>query len=302
MRSKEYIRMLKRKLNKKKELAHRKKIEGKTNSGKKNVERTILEDIMADKTDGYASSHLILKAKALAGPSAFLKLNKATLHCLFRIYDIEYVSRKTKSFLCKMLQERILQLNAIPRPDRVQGERFAQIKKNHQNKREVDDYPDSMHDAHTNDNEELTEPLALMEEEMVTVSTEPSSNPLISCAGTDTSQRAGPCGDVNGSIPNAHVQQLSENRPRRKKFKPTNEQLSLLRQDHDQKTNKTVNLKRAHDFGVHVSQIENWHKRYRKLRRTSPGDGMWDMCIIHGLLNHTGNLNFKRISTKERKY
>ena len=93
------------------------------------------------------------------------------------------------------------------------------------------------------------EPLALMQEEMVTVSTEPSSNPLISCTSTDTSQQTGPCGDVNGSIPNAHVQQLSENRPRRKKFKPTNEQLSLLRQDHVQKTNKTVNLKRAHDFG-----------------------------------------------------
>ena len=170
---------------------------------------------MADKTDGYARSHLILKAKALAGPSAFLKLNKATLHCLFRIYDIEYVSRKTKSFLCKILQEKILQLNAVSHPDRVQAERFAQIKKNHQNKREVDDYPD-MQDAYTNDNGQSMEPLALNQEEMVTVSTEPSSNPLISCTSTDTSQQTGPCGDVNGSIPNAHVQQLSENRPRRK--------------------------------------------------------------------------------------
>lgn len=282
MRSKEFIKMLKRKLNHKKELAHRKKIEGKAGkTNKRDVERKILDDIIADKTDGFASSHLILKAKALTGQSAFSKLNKATLHCLFRLYDIVFPARKTKEVLCQMLQQKILQVNTLPCPERVQAERFARIKENHQNKKEIDDFQDSVSQPNARNateglsmqsqlqlpTNEVTHPSAATASLASSINL-PCENPVITAINEQTAPA-----EINFNQA-SDLHHPAENRQRRTRFKPTDEQLSLLKEDNVQNRNKTLNLKRAHDFGVHISQIENWHRRYKKQRKTSPGTCM----------------------------
>ena len=64
-----------------------------------------------------------------------------------------------------------------------------------------------------------------------------------------------------------------EKKTRRKASKAINEQPCLLKQDHEQGKRRAIYLKRADDFGVHISQIKNWYKRYCKQRRTSWGNG-----------------------------
>ena len=64
-----------------------------------------------------------------------------------------------------------------------------------------------------------------------------------------------------------------EKKKKKKGIQAINEQPCLLKQDHEQGKRRAIYLKRADDFGVHISQIKNWHKRYRKHRRTSWGNG-----------------------------
>lgn len=281
MRSTEFIKMMKRKVNQKKELAHRKKVEGKTTNkqglrSRSVVDQKILDDIQADKTDGFASSHLSLKGKALTGPSAFSKLNKATLHCLFRLYDIVFPARKTKVILCELLQQKILQVDALPYPHRVQAERFARIKENHQNRKEVDDFPDDVSEPNSQAAAdpsmqsqpqhayEMSHSLANANECQAEMAFQPASpNPPCENSGIRAAE-------LNARQSTA-LHHNENTKQRRARFTTTEEQLSLLKEDHEQQTNKVLNLKRAHDFGVHISQIETWHKRYRKKRRTCPG-------------------------------
>ena len=64
-----------------------------------------------------------------------------------------------------------------------------------------------------------------------------------------------------------------EKKNKKKGIQAINEQPGLLKQDHEQGTRRAIYLKRADNFGVHISQIKNWHKRYHKQRRTSWGNG-----------------------------
>ena len=77
---------------------------------------------------------------------------------------------------------------------------------------------------------------------------------------------------------------MSEKKKHKKKgIQAINEQPCLLKQDHEQGSRGAIYLKRADDFGVHISQIKNWHKRYRKQRRTTWGNGFVAMCHIYDL-------------------
>ena len=76
---------------------------------------------------------------------------------------------------------------------------------------------------------------------------------------------------------------MSEKKKNKKKgIQAINEQPGLLKQDHEQGTRRAIYLKRADDFGVHISQIKNWHKRYRKQGQVEVM-GLWQMCRIYDL-------------------
>lgn len=241
MRSKEYVKVLKQNLNRKKELAHRKKVEGKSGKRKAEsqidrVDKFLIDSITNDKTEECISSHLIMKAKAIAGSSVFVKLSKADLHCLFRLYDLKFVC-KTKKILSQMLSERILASDKMLRPDRVQAARFARIRENHKIRKEIDDFPDV--DINPTQNNERNRP-------------EPSPTDSV------VPIQASNSGD-----------QEPANARRRAQFKPSPAQIQLLLQDHSKQPNKELNELRATEFSVHISQIVNWHKRKKKKDKQS---------------------------------
>ena len=244
MRSKEYVKTLKQKLNRKKEMAHRKKVEGKSGKRKANDNcngKLVIDTIVDDKTQGYISSHLILKAKAVTGSSAFIKLTKADLHCLFRLYDIKFLC-KTKKVLSQMLTDKIVATEIIPRPDRVQAARFSRIRENHRNKKEVDDFPDVDVQDNTSTSNSTSEEVFPQQSQ---------NEEETSAANTDIDQ---PVQTNNQNTSNK----------RRPKFTPSPSQLLLLLDDYEKQPNKELNMMRSTEFAVHISQIESWHKRKRK--------------------------------------
>ena len=54
-------------------------------------------------------------------------------------------------------------------------------------------------------------------------------------------------------------------RPNRKRFRPSTEELSILKQDHalGESDYKGLAVQRASAFNVTVKQIINWHKKYK---------------------------------------
>lgn len=238
--------MLKRKLNQQKVLAHRKKVEGKSTKSatkKDKVPKTLLDDILADKTDGFISSHLLLKAKAITGSATFSSLSRAEIHCLFRIYNMKFVPSKSKTALCELLSEAIKAQDSIPCPNRIQAAHFSKIKENHKNKSQLDDFPDD-------------------DDSSVPVSTAVSRSTAESTTDTTTND--------NATVPPNVT--TAGNKQRRARFKPAPAQIAVLKEDHSRKPNREINKRRADEFGVHITQIETWHKRQRQQSRKNTGN------------------------------
>ena len=55
---------------------------------------------------------------------------------------------------------------------------------------------------------------------------------------------------------------------RRKQFRPTIEQKQILEEDHGNGLTPEIISQRASEFGVHTSQIESWHKRFRSKNKS----------------------------------
>ena len=166
-----------------------------------------------------------------------------------------------------MLTDKIVATERIARPDRVQAARSSQIRENHRNKKEVDDFPDvDVQDntiSNTNDSTSEEVPSQSQNGE----ESPPSHN------------------DVEQSV-ETNVQNTSNPNKRRPKFTPSPSQLMLLLEDHEIQPNKELNMMRSRELADNISQIESWHKRQRKRnKQTTTGNNLIQYpCEINVLL------------------
>ena len=67
----------------------------------------------------------------------------------------------------------------------------------------------------------------------------------------------------NVNSTNADTLEVQAVKPRRKQFRPTNIQKEMLQADNEKGLTQEVIKKRALEFGVHVTQIKSWHRRFQ---------------------------------------
>jgi hypothetical protein len=56
----------------------------------------------------------------------------------------------------------------------------------------------------------------------------------------------------------------AQQRVQRKQFRPNDAQRTILEQDNANGTTTEINRQRASEFGVDISQIHSWHRRFKQ--------------------------------------
>lgn len=116
MRSKEYIKSLKRELKASKSVALRTALAvKKTRSKITDHLKVTLNGIFEDKSSGKMASHLKLKAFALEkGEAAFVGFTKTQLHYFHSLYGIKFRKSQKKALLSKELHKAVIDAVEIP--------------------------------------------------------------------------------------------------------------------------------------------------------------------------------------------
>lgn len=153
---------------------------------------------------------------------------------------MEFVPGKSKSALCELLSEAIKAQDSIPCPNRIQAAHFSKIKENHKNKSQLDDFPDD-------------------DDSSVPVSTAASSSTTESTTDTTTTDI------MQLFLPMPPP--LATNREEPGLNQLQHNSSAVLKEGHSRKPNREINKRRADEFGVHITQIETWHKRQRQQSR-----------------------------------
>lgn len=62
---------------------------------------------------------------------------------------------------------------------------------------------------------------------------------------------------------NVDITEVQSVKIRRKQFRPTTIQKQMLQADNENGVTQEVINQKATEFGVHVTQIQSWHRRFR---------------------------------------
>ena len=229
MRTKEFIKVVKRTMKYHKTQAHRQKVKKKAEKKNERVIPQNLREMAQDTSDGKMVSHYTLKAMAVKGLDAFSKLSKEELHLLIHVYSLRFSKSKTKKMLIELLIEGINGKDSIPHPEMLTVEEL-QLREKECSRCKVQGNGDHIEIA----------------------------NPQLQSTGDNRLQASSAVNHDNAVALNQQRQ------TRRKQFRPTTEQIAVLVQDNKDSCNLHILETRARDFSVDISQIRSWHQRYRK--------------------------------------
>ena len=240
VRSKEFLRSVKEKLKTMKSDALRQEL---TKKKQRKCEtaglKSLLEELIEDTTASKIASHLKLKARALQELKSFMGYSKAQLSFLFLLYGIKFEKSKQKSLLCSSLVEKIKDSDSMICPEAATKDRYdmaMQIFKSNTNIHANPDEPNPRTD---------TDPV--------------QAEAIPSLFNLHAVQEA-----VHDIVP-PHAE--AETTRRRKRFKPTKEQIQRLvteYEGHAGAVPDTISRERAVEFGVDVSQVKRWFSSYAK--------------------------------------
>lgn len=238
MRSKEYLRLVKEKLNSKKKEALRSNLKKKKHTqGEKTCFKDILEGAFKDATPEKLASHLKFKALALQGNDIYMGFNKKQQNLLFNMYDLTYSKSKSKKDASRFLVQKILSCQAMPSPHYASWRQYNLVVANFN---------------------------AGTSQEPVTVNEESQAGSLLPLMTAPVAEERVTAERAEATSPG---QPRKEKAPRRKRFVPDEQQKKLLEDDFRRFVGNVpghVSLQRASEFSVHKSQILRWLAQYSK--------------------------------------
>lgn len=236
MRSKEFLKKLKRDVKVSKDKALRqalteKKSKAKTSDGLKKL----LNDLVDDTSDGKVAGHLRLKAHALTRKDAFIGYTKGQLCYLFLVYGLQFLKSRKKKALSEQLHGKVISVDRVVCPEVLTKSKFNDALCYYNEGRKVDLVLLEITTATAEDQASATADRAVDRDEAIQIVDNPT--PPI------------------------------EPRQRLKKFKPTIEQEQILRADNERhagKVPKELRVQRAAEFSVNESQVQRWHNSFNK--------------------------------------
>jgi hypothetical protein len=231
MRCKEFVKVLKREMKYEKVKEHRKKVQekkSKTANGSRAIVRQLIEDTSTNKAVAFHT----LKAIAAKGKGSFAQISKKEAHFICRLFGIKFKKSQTKDKLDLLLINKINDANEMTYHSRCTQQELNVI---------GDNKKCTVCDA----NREVLGTLSNIANVINSSQTSASSDTV-----------------AHSPLPtqDTHEPHL---KVRRKQFRPDDAQKTILRGDNVNGITRELVEQRASEFGVDVSQIRSWHRRFK---------------------------------------
>ena len=282
MRSKEFLKKVKRDLKFSKNEALRKALQTRKTKGRESESlKKMIDDLLEDKSPCKLASHLKIKARALTGKDAFTGFSKAHLNFLFLSYGISFKKSKKKKALSELLQMKVAGCEALPCSHTATRAIFNKALQLYNEGKKVNYVslgisapgPQAVsesterreNEAGEQNFEAITNVVTPLAQQSVSESTEQSDIEV-------GEQNFDMVTSAPNNIREDDIEDGAQRRVRLRAFKPSKEQELLLRSDN--KTNsgkvpKILRAERAREFGVKESQIQRWHVAWNKKKKSN---------------------------------
>ena len=259
VRLKEFTKQVKKSINTSRSKAIRLSLNKRKSKGQAfATAKSLVDGTFTDKSEVRTVSHLKLRAHALSGKDAFKNLSKVQLHFLFGLYDLGFARSKKKCDLAEKLQSIISNADKMCNPQIATRACYSLIAKSAKEGKQL----------------RLSE---ICRELGATATAGPRNddNSLPVTVGVRvpaddrqaTAMRTEDDPDFTNQDDTDIIEQTVPIGPRRRPFKPDNQQEQTLQNDHVVSNGKipaSLVKQRALEFKVDQTQIRRWHAVHRK--------------------------------------